>query len=692
MLGPIEMNSVVRVEPGVVAVIVIDNPPINASSSAVRSGLLTALAWARNDAEVKALVLIGAGKTFVAGADIREFAQPLTEPQLPAVIAAFEACPLPIVAALHGTVLGGGLELALGCDARVALRETQVGLPEVTLGLIPGAGGTQRLPRLIGIPRAMALISTGERVGAEEALQLGLVDAVVATDVRASAIGLAATLSHKRRVRDLSVPAITNAEVSRAAATALRVGKNRPAVQAAVESVQASRYLPFDQALSQERASFEALRGSREARALRYQFFAEREAGKYPAEASVVGRPVRRIGVVGAGTMGTGIAITALDAGLDVTLIEREQDALARGVERIHSYYAARCATGKLSVTAADARKARLQSSLQWAALATADLIVEAVFEDLAVKQEVFRELDGVAQKGAILATNTSYLDIDEIARVTTRPQDVVGLHFFSPAQVMRLLEVVHASASSAQALLTALRFARELRKIPVVAANAFGFIGNRIYAAYRRQCEFLLEEGATPLQVDTALESFGFAMGPFAVGDLSGLDIAWRMRQATAKARDPADRYVRIPDLLCEAGRLGRKSGAGYYCYENGSRVSADDPFVGDLIAKARAEKGIVPRAIDSQEITQRALMAMVNEAAQLLTEGVAQRASDIDVALVNGYGFPRWEGGPVFWARERGAPLLHQDLEALAHASGPGFRRAEVKALLQVGDRSAG
>jgi 3-hydroxyacyl-CoA dehydrogenase len=668
-----------------VAVIVIDNQPINAASLDVRRGVLAAVLEASASPEVASVVIIGAGTTFIAGSDLREFGQALADPQLPDVIAAIEGCCKPVVAALHGAALGGGLELAMGCDARIALTGTVVGLPEVTLGIIPGAGGTQRLPRLVGIPKAIAMICSGERLPVDTAQSIGLVDEVVAADLRSAAIARARQLSgSKSRVRDRAVPDSDDVSIATASASALRAGKHRPAVRAAIDAVTSARTLPIDEALARDRAVFQVLRLSREARALRYQFFAERDAARHPALAAAVARPMQKIAVIGAGTMGTGIAIAALDGGFEVVLIEREAAALATGVDRIKSHYRNRVKAGKISASEAEQQEVRLEASLDWSHVSKADLIIEAVYEDLKVKQEVFHQLDQFARPGAILASNTSYTDLDAIAAATSRPQDVIGLHFFSPAHVMRLLEVVRGAASSPEVLATGLQLAKRLRKIAVVSGNAFGFIGNRVYAAYRRQCEFLLEEGASPQQVDAALETFGFAMGPFAVGDMSGLDIAWRMRQSLAATRDPKARYVRIPDLLCEAGRIGQKTGAGYYRYDLADGRRRPDVRVEQIIDRARAEQRIIPRSIDAEEITRRALLAMVNESALLLQQGVAQRASDIDVVLVNGYGFPKWEGGPVFWARERGMEQLDMDLLWLAGLSGTGFIRSDTRQLL--------
>ncbi|MBT9549976.1 MAG: enoyl-CoA hydratase/isomerase family protein [Hydrogenophaga sp.] len=670
---------------GAVAVIVIENPPINAGSAAVRQGLMAAIETLRTDDSLEGAVLIGAGSTFIAGSDLREFGQPLTEPQLPSVIAAIETCGKPVVAALHGAALGGGFELALGCDARVAAPGTVVGLPEVTLGIIPGAGGTQRLPRIVGIPRAIRMICSGERVPAAAALETGLVDQITTGGLRSAAVACArALIGRKQRLRDRAVPTAPSADVAEAATAALKAGKRRPAVQAAIDAIAATAAVGIDDGLANERAVFQQLRVSREAFALRHQFFAERDSGKHPSLDGAVPRAVELVAVIGAGTMGSGIAIAVLDAGYRVLLLEQDAAALERGAQRIHGHYASRVQGGKLSASGAAAVEARLQTSLDWTELARADLVIEAVFEELGVKQQVFQRIDAVARPGAVLASNTSYLDLDAIAAATSRPHDVIGLHFFSPANVMKLMEVVRGQASAPDALATGLALGKRLKKLPVLTGNAFGFIGNRLYAAYRRQCEFMIEEGAWPEQVDAALQAFGFAMGPFAVADLSGLDIAWRMRQAQVANRDPKARYVHIPDRLCEAGRLGRKTGAGYYRYPEGSKGPQVDEAVHRLIEQCRTDKGVLARDLSDDEIVRRALLAIVNEAAQLLAEGVAERATDVDVVLVNGYGFPRWEGGPVFWARERGAAALQDDMLWLAGLSGPGFVAGDMRHLL--------
>ncbi len=668
-----------------VLMIEINNAPINACSISVRSGLRDAIEQLSRNPDVTAAVIIGTGTTFMAGFDLREFGQPLQEPQLPGVIAAIEACGKPVVAALHGAALGGGLELALGCDARIALTGTVLGLPEVTLGIIPGAGGTQRLPRRTGVVRALKMVCSGERIKAAEALSLRLIDEIVESDLKQHALALAASMAgRKRRIREESPPPEDAAIVEQAAQAAVWAGKGRPAVLAAVEAVRNSTRLSFDEALAREREVFQQLRVSTEARALRHQYFAEREAVRLPAEVKAQARELRTVAIIGAGTMGTGIAIAALDAGLSVVLLEQDAAALDRGRQRVVDHYQSRVAAGKLKAGIAAASEARLNPGTDWAVLKQADLVIEAVFEDMGVKLEVFRKIDAHAREGAVLATNTSYLDVDAIANATRRPQDVLGLHFFSPANVMKLLEVVRGAKTSADVLATGMDLGKRLNKLPVLTGNAFGFIGNRIYNAYRKQCEFILEDGAWPEDVDSALQTFGFAMGPFAVADLSGLDIAWRMRKAQAATRDPRERYVAILDQLCEQGRLGRKTGAGYYRYEDGKQVKSTDEVVRSIIEKASGQRGIARRTLSAEEVQRRALLAMVNEAALLLADGVAQRASDIDVVLVQGYGFPRWQGGPVFWARQQDRAAMETDLQQLAVKSGYGFTVADLSQLL--------
>jgi 3-hydroxyacyl-CoA dehydrogenase len=678
----------VRVErDGDIAVFVIDNPPVNAASVEVRQALLAAIEDLSRSPALQGAIIIGGGSTFIAGSDLKEFGQPLLDPQLPDVIAAIEHCGKPIVAALHGAALGGGYELALGCDSRVAAPGTVVGLPEVTLGIVPGAGGTQRLPRLVGVVRAIQLVVGGTRVSAEAALATGMVDVIADGDLRSAAVAHARSLNgRKSLIRDAEVPFNGIEKIKAAAEAALKAGKQRPAARAAIAAVMSAATMPFDQALAQERVAFQELRVSREAKALRHLFFAQRAAGRDEQLLNVAPRVINSIAVVGAGTMGSGIALCALDAGLQVVLLEQNDQALEMGSERIRQYYADRVKRGKLTTERAAQCMERLRPTTDWDHLTRVDMVIEAVFEDMQVKQALFRRIDSLARPGAILASNTSYLDLDAIAACTSRPQDVIGLHFFSPAHVMRLLELVRGSDTAPDVLATGVALGKRLGKISVISRNAFGFIGNRIYAAYRKQCEFMLEEGAYPEQIDAALEHFGFAMGPFSVADMSGLDIAWRMRSSQAAKRDPAARYVHIPDRLCEAGLLGRKTDAGYYRYTEGRKASSADAAVRKIIEDASMESGVSRRRLDAAEIVKRALLAMVNEAALLLGEGVAARAEDVDVVLANGYGFPSWEGGPVFWARELGEDALAAALAWLATVSGAGFVKGDAAVLFPM------
>lgn len=675
---------------GAVAVITLDHPPVQALSHALRAFLLQALTAAQADAAVRAIVMTGDARAFSAGADVSEMGTPLqtAEPRLDQLLAALEGAAKPVVAALAGVALGGGLELALACHARVALEGARVGLPEILIGLIPGGGGTQRLPRLVGLPTALEMMQSGQARAARSLADSGLFDRVVADDLVPAAAAVALRLAEAGTPWPLARDRQPDAAAVQAQVAAARTRlpprqRLQPAHTALLDALAAVAE-PFEAGLARERALFLGLVASPQARALRHLFKAEREAVKLPTALQVPPRPMDRVAVIGAGTMGTGIAISALDAGLDVLLLEQAQEALHAGVQRIHAHYSGRVAAGKLTAARASEALARLTATLDWAALAQADLVVEAVFEDLVVKQAVFQRIDAHARPGAVLATNTSYLDIDGIAAATGRPADVLGLHFFSPAQVMKLLEVVQGQATAPEVLATGMALGQRLGKLPVRCGNAFGFIGNRIYNAYRRQCEFMLEDGAWPEEVDQALTGMGFAMGPFAVADLSGLDIAWRMRQAQAASRDPRERYVPILDGLCERGRLGRKSGAGYYVYTEGQAAPGTDATVRGLIEQARAARGGTPQTLTAETIRRRALLAMVNEAALLLAEGVAARASDIDVVLVQGYGFPRWEGGPVFWARQQDPLALADELATLVAAAGLGARQGDLRVLL--------
>lgn len=665
-------------------VITIDNPPVNAGSTAVRAGLLARLAEAEQQ-KVTGIVIMGAGSSFIAGSDITEFGAPLAAPELPQVIAAIENSAVPVCAAIHGACLGGGFELALGCDLRIAAPGSVLGLPEVTLGMVPGAGGTQRLPRLTGVAEAITLVCSGRRVKADEALKLGMIDVLAKSPASEDLIAAAKTAilaaSGKRRLRETPVPLSDPAEVKAAEANALKRGKGRPNVAEAIRLVKSAASQPVEEALVAERASFQDFRLQEEAFALRHLFFAERAAARISGLNAAPAR-IERVGIVGGGTMGQGICRAFLAAGLTVVLAERNAAARDAAAAAIAGAFDALVAKGRLASAAADRRKALLTATDSLADLAECDLVIEAVFEDMTVKKDLFTTLDGILKPGAILATNTSYLDIDEMAAATHRAEDVVGLHFFSPADIMSLLEVVRTGHSSSRTLATALALAKVLGKQPVVARVAEGFIGNRIYAAYRRHAEYLIEDGASPEDVDAAAVDFGFAMGPFAVGDMSGLDIAWNMRKRQAAVRDQRSRYVDIPDRLCEAGRFGRKTGAGYYDYEGGKMQPSATAAA--IIAEARAAKGIAPRAFTAQDIQDRLLGAILNEAALVLAEGVAQRPGDIDVALVHGYGFPRWRGGPLWWASGEKSQRIGEMIAAIVAAAGPGFPTGDVNTML--------
>ncbi|CDZ58958.1 3-hydroxyacyl-CoA dehydrogenase NAD-binding domain-containing protein [Neorhizobium galegae] len=632
-----------------VLVVTIDNPPVNATSVDVRGGLEKALAHAETADDVTGVVVTGAGKTFIGGADIKEFGKPAMEPTLPAVIEKIEGLSKPVVAALNGAALGGGLEVALACHHRVASPAAQVGLPEVKLGLVPGAGGTQRLPRLIGIPAALDLITSGRSVKAEEALTFRIIDEVAAGDLVETAISVALALAGKplRRTGDLTVAAVDPAEIEKASVKILAKARGQKAPAEAVRLVTLSNR-PLTEGLADERATFLTLRDSREAAALRHVFFAERESSKVVGLEGVEPRPVEAIGICGLGLMGSGIAVAALGAGYSVIGLDQTVEAAEKGRERIIGLLERNVASGRLDQAGFEAQKARLSVTAEDVDLAPCDLVVEAVFDDLAVKTDLFQRLDKVIRPDAVLATNTSYLNPDEIAAATAHPERVLGLHFFSPAHVMRLLEVVRCARTAPDVLATGLAVAKKLRKLPVVTGVTEGFIGNRIFSAYRREAEFLLEDGALPHEIDAALEDYGFPMGLFAVYDMAGLEIAWARRKRQAANRDPSARYVEIADILCEAGRLGQKAGRGWYAYPDGKRTI--DPEVTAIIEAARAKKCIVPRAFSKGEILERMLGAMALEGEALLAERIAARSSDIDLVMINGYGFPAHKGGPMF------------------------------------------
>ncbi|MCX7561347.1 3-hydroxyacyl-CoA dehydrogenase NAD-binding domain-containing protein [Sulfitobacter sp. F26204] len=675
-------TDVVRIErDGDIAIVLLDNPPVNASTQALRQGLLAAIRTLSADQDIAGVVLMGVGRNFISGSDLKEFSGPLAEPQLPVVISAIEDAPFPVVAAINGAALGGGYELALGCDARIGAADALVGLPEVKLGIIPGAGGTQRLPRLVGVAKSIQLICKGARVKAVEAHKLGMLDAISRDDLRADAITFLRSLNGKKRLLSAApVPDIYTDQIVVEITKALRGNKSVPAAQAAITSIQRAATEPFDTALAKERTVFQDLRLSPEAYALRHQFFAQRDAKRIPSLTEVSARDVRTVGVIGVGTMGAGIAICFLNAGFHVTIIELAAQALDAGVQRISDGYVGQVKAGRLTQSQADDCMSRLTPTTDRSELVTADLVIEAIVENLSAKQSLFADLETIVPSHAVLATNTSYLDIDGIADAMADPSRLIGMHFFSPADRMRLLEVVSGPRSSATNLATAFAVGRKLGKATVLAKSAEGFIGNRIYAAYRGQCEFMVEEGADPQQVDAALVDFGFALGPFSVSDLSGLDIAKARRDRLAATRDPMARYVDIPDRLCDAGRLGRKTGAGWYDYSQNPRVGVPDPITAKIVKQSRADKGIVARPFTQKEIVDRVMAAIVNEAKLVLQDGIADKASDIDVVMVTGYGFPSYRGGPMYWAQQLPCDELTGLMDQLQTATGHGFFRADA------------
>ena len=655
------MSQIVHFEKrGAIGFIEVDNPPVNALSRAVRQGLLDALAEASRDPEVTAIVLACRGRTFIAGADITEFGEGSKEPELGSVVAAYEATGKPIVAAIHGTALGGGLEVALGCHYRVALSTAKLGLPEVKLGLLPGAGGTQRLPRLIGIPKAIALITSGDQLGATEAKAIGAIDEVVEGDLSEAALRFAARVADARplpRARDLTryIEAAQRDpqlfDKARKDVTERARGAGAPL--RCLEAIRAAVELPFEQGLLRERQLFGEAVSSVESAALRHVFFAERTAAKIPdVPPDTATLPIRRAVVLGAGTMGGGITMALVNAGITVTLIDREQAFVDKGLEVIKKNYAATVKKGRLPQAEMDARLARITATPGWDAAAGADIVIEAVFEEMTLKKEVFGKLDKFCRPEAILATNTSSLDVDAIAATTSRPEQVIGLHFFSPANVMRLLEIVRGKKTSREVIATSMKLARQIGKVGVLVGVCDGFVGNRMLHKYAHEAQHLLQEGAFPHQVDRVMTAFGFAMGPLQTSDLAGIDVGWRIRKARPKP-GPGDRYGwGVADRLAEMGHFGQKTGSGFYKYEDGSRVPVPNPEVEKLIVEIAHANRIERRSITDQEILDRCLFAMINEGAKILEEKIALRSSDIDTVWINGYGFPAHRGGPMFYA----------------------------------------
>lgn len=656
---------------GDVAVFTFDNPPVNALSQPVRAALLDAVEALDDDAAVRAIVLAGAGRGFVAGADVREFDRPPAEPLLPAVLSRLEACGKPVVAALHGSTLGGGAETALACHYRCASGDLQLGFPEVSLGLLPGAGGTVRLPRLAGWQAALDLMTWGKPIGIDPAIALGIVDRRVDGDLVAGAVGWARELADSgmppRRVLDLPVPPSRPAQFEEYLRALPASARRLPAPPRIVEALASAAMLPAEAALARARTLFLECVASVESRSLRHLFFAERRPAPDPAFVRDVGQAA----VLGAGTMGSGIAVSLATGGIGVTLVDAKQEALDAGLARVKSAIDTAERKGRLDAAAAAAARARVQGSLTLAAVAGVELVVEAVFENLAVKREVFGRLGELAKPGAVLATNTSTLDVDAIAAASGRPDDVVGMHFFSPANVMRLVEVVRGRQSSREALATAHAVTRRIGKIAIPVGNAFGFVGNRMLYAYGREKELMMLEGASPEGIDGALQDFGMAMGPNAVGDLAGLDIGFQVRKEwQEKPDDP--RFYRVSDRLAELGRFGQKSGRGFYRYDGPGKERLPDPEVTELIRVEADRLGIERRDIDPGEIVTRCILALVNEGARILEAGIAESPDDIDVIWCNGYGFPRHRGGPMFYADTVGLAGVVEAIRALAREHG--------------------
>ena len=641
-----------------IGVLTIDSTPVNALSAEVRDGLAAGIAAAVADPAVSAIVLICAGRTFIAGADISEFGKPPRGASLPDVQAVIENSPKPVIAAIHGTALGGGLEVALVAHYRVAVASAKFGLPEVKLGLLPGAGGTQRLPRLVGAKTALEMVTTGKHIGAKAAQSAGLIDAIV-DDLRVDAIAFARDLMASgkplRRVRDLPVAGVEPGMFDAYRTANAKAFRGFEAPEANIACIEAAATLPFDEGLAVERRLFMGLMTGLQSKAQRYVFFAERLANKVDGiDPSAPLLPVASVGIIGAGTMGGGIAMNFLNAGVPVTIVETKQEALDRGVATIRRNYENTAAKGRMTADDVTARMALLTPTLDLEALSAADLIIEAVFENMGIKREVFGKLDRIAKPGTILASNTSYLNVDEIAAATSRPESVLGLHFFSPANVMRLLEVVRGARTAPQVLATAMATAKTIGKVAVVAGVCDGFIGNRILSQRQQQAMQLIVEGALPEQVDRVLFDFGFPMGPFQMSDLAGLDIGWSAETSRGET---------IRDRLCEAGLRGQKNDRGFYNYGD-KRNRTPSPIAEKIILDYAAERGVNRRRIDDAEILERCLYPMVNEGAKILAEGMAQRASDIDIVWINGYGWPVYRGGPMFWADSVGLAAITEKL----------------------------
>jgi len=680
---------------GDIGVIRLNNPPVNALSVALRSGILDAVTQAQNDASL-ALVLICEGRTFIAGADISEFGKPPMLPSLSELLIVIEASQKPIIAAIHGTALGGGLETALVCHYRCALPAAQVGLPEVKLGLLPGAGGTQRVPRLAGVKAALDLMTTGTPIAAAKALSIGLIDKVVEGDLLSGAVAYAKEVvaqgAELKRVRDLEVDkAGASAEFfAEYRATLNKRFRRQEAPQRIVECIEAALNTSFDEGLKEERRLFVECMQSSQSAALRHMFFAERMSSKIkdlPKDTQL--QDIKRVGIIGSGLMGGGIAMNFVNVGIPVILLDISQEALQRGKDLVAKNYAMTVSKGKLTATLAAQRQAMITGTTDYHDLADMDLVIEAVFENLDIKKQVFAKLDNVCKQGAILASNTSYQDVNLIAQATSRPQDVIGLHFFSPANVMKLLEIVRGEDTSDEVLATSMAIAKSIKKVPALSRVCYGFIGNRMLRHYAREAQLCLLEGSTPQDIDAVMQKFGMAMGPFAVGDLAGIDIGYKAREGLTDEQKGDVRTYCIADALYEMGRLGQKTGAGYYQYDPKTRQRIVDPVVLEVIEVQAQKRGVVRKEITDDTILERLTFALINEGFKILEEGIAQRPSDIDVVYAFGYGFPAYRGGPMFYADTIGLDKIYQSICEFANTYGAEFWQpaALLKQLVEEG-----
>jgi 3-hydroxyacyl-CoA dehydrogenase len=661
---------------GSLAFVVINNLPVNALGQAVREGIAGGIKTAEANADVKAVILIAEGRTFPAGADITEFGKPPMEPGLPEVCQIIEDCTKPVIAALHGTTLGGGFEVALSAHYRIALATTKIGLPEVNLGILPGASGTQRMPRITGAGPALDLMLSGKPIGAEQGVAIGVIDEIVDGDLTAAATSYAQKLiengssrrpTSERREGFTDTAAYGNA-VAVARVKIEKSAKGQLAPFKIIDCVQTAAKTSFADGMAFERAAFMECLASDQSKGMIHAFFAERQTAKIPEMKTAKPRAMDKLAVIGGGTMGAGIAVAMMDAGMSVVMIERDEESLERGRANVEKVYTRNVAKGRITKADKTSIMARYSGSVEYAALGDVDLVIEVVFEEIDVKKGVFAQLDAAMKPGAILATNTSYLNIDELAATISRPEDVIGLHFFSPANIMKLLEIVVPAQVTDDVVVTAFELAKRLRKIPVRAGVCDGFIGNRILAKYIQAAGYIMEDGASPYEIDAAIRDFGYPMGPFQVSDLAGGDIGFATRKRKAATRDPVERYVEIADRICERGWFGQKTGRGYYLYENGARVGSQDPEVLAIIDEERRRVGINATSFTLEEIQNRYFAAMVNEACNVLDEGIALRPLDIDVTLLYGYGFPRWRGGPMKWADMQGLDVILKRIETYA------------------------